>query len=653
MVTNGKRAPRVLLGATHSAIENLGLIYLLGVARDEGWDRGISLVKNHDFKPFFDRVQDFKPDVVGFNIYTGCHLQLFEAFDRLRIDHPNTRLVIGGPHATYFPEEAIKHADNVVMSEGFRAFREILRDEVGSGIIEFSDHRMEPFPEDDRDTFYRDSPEHAKSPIKSTISMTGCVYRCDYCYNSTKKDVIQVAEGLKARRAGISLPISGQEELHDNNNTRLFPTNVRDIAPYIAEGKRVAEKWPETKIFYDQADIWGFTVNKFKQDGTFQSGSLEEMSEGWMQQVGIPLHAQMRWEMTEHDAGSRRLDLAKKIGVTGLTLAIEAADPIIRKEVVNRNMEERIMVEGMRKLVEREMTVRTEQITGLPSGATSQPTKINLDADLELVELNVRLREQTGGPTMAWASTLAPYKRTNIGFYAHILGFYRNDNSDVPDEFFERSVLRFLKEWIGDRLEVKAFQAQWATRKGLQNIGEINLPDSVWLPPNEQEDYKDKNAELRRHFNTFAILPKGHVVAAQYLRDKSRFGYQYLGEVIETHLKTLAERGDPRATEMLSRIPRLRSSDFGLNGAPQDQQMKAELRALAPYLAALPQPEQTAARAISYARDRSSNGQFNGEALSPRVISTAVRHQLYDGSLYRVEGNNERKEDKERYAVKV
>ena len=62
---------RVLLAASYSVIEPLGLLHLAGLARDLGWERKIHLVPNHDFESFFEKVKDFKPDVVGFNVNTG------------------------------------------------------------------------------------------------------------------------------------------------------------------------------------------------------------------------------------------------------------------------------------------------------------------------------------------------------------------------------------------------------------------------------------------------------------------------------------------------------------------------------------------------------------------------------------------------------
>ena len=619
MVASTKKSAkgRVLLGASHSVIENLGLIYLGGLARDEGWERKYSLVRNHDFSQFFEDVRDFKPDVVGFNIYTGAHNQLFEAFDRLRKDFPDVRTAIGGPHATYFPEDAVQHADFAVMSEGFRSFRKILRREVGPGILELKE--VEEFPRDDREGFYRDSQAHGKSPIKSIIGMTGCPYRCKYCYNSTDKSAIIVPKALVSKNNGIiELSILAQDKKSHGMGGRLFPLNERNVDDVLMEGRRIVKNWPETRMLYFQDDVFGFD--------TKPGGFLEQLAERWPREVGIPFHAQMRWEMAIQD-GERRLDLIKKAGSSGMTLAIEAADSAVREEVLDRNMPEQYMFEGMKRLVERGFKVRTEQITALPYGYTTIPTKMNLDADLEVLELNVRLREATSGPVIAWASTLAPYKRTKIGDDCEKYGYYNGNNNDVPDEFFKRSVLKFPKEWIGPKL------------------AEIKNNPEVWLSESELERYRDQNTELRNHFNTFALIPDGHKLAEKYLKSSEPFSYERLGREIENHLKSISQK-DSRAEDILETVKRLRSATYGLDGNPKDRKLIEDIHKLAPYISVLPKAELMPERVIRYARE------INNGELSPYILSTVVRHHLYENALYEID-SGQRPAERERYPAKI
>ena len=573
---------RVLFGASHSPIEPLGLLHLGGLARDLGWDRDYHLVKNHNFETLFDHVEDFKPDVVGFNVYTGNHLQLAEAFKRLKQDYPGVATVVGGPHATYFPSESIEYADFVIMSEGFGALKKVLNQEATPGI--YARGETETFPAPDRTTFYTASPEHADSRIKSIITMTGCPYHCTYCYNSSTPSDINISPDLLDKLTQ-SIGTGG----------RLFPHNIRTVDSVIQEGMEIQELWPNTEVIYFQDDVHGFDTKHW----------MPEFAKRWSEEVGAPYHAQMRWEMTKDE---RRLDLLKKAGCFGLTLAIEAANPIIRKEVLDRAMSEELMFEGMESLVDRGFKVRTEQITGLPYGATSIETPMNLDADLELVELNVRLKEQTGGPTMSWGSTFAPYSGTKLGSYTQTFGHYEHlDNHDVPDTFFDKSVLRFPKEWVG------------------QNLAIMKHDPNVWLPPNELETYRDQNAELRRHFNFFCLVPEGHKLAKEYLENKSPFSYERLGEQTEKHLQSLSITNS-EAREMLGRIDELK---LDLNSREDIDSSRKDFQNLAPYFASLPRSEKAIDRVVLY-----SNG---GLGLDSTSLSTAIRHHLYDKVLYSTE----------------
>jgi radical SAM superfamily enzyme YgiQ (UPF0313 family) len=370
---------------------------------------------------------------------------LFEAIDAIKKRWPMA-VAVGGPHPTYFPETAAAHADFVVVSEGFQALARILDGVAEPGVLPFRESMR--FPHPDRDTLYRDYPEFAASPIKSVLGMTGCPYACTYCYNSSTV-----------------------------GTDRLFPVNVRPIEDVVAEGHEIAACWP-TKIISFPDDVHALDTE----------GYMPEFIERWPTEVGLPYHAQMRWEM----ATARRLDQVKAAGCTGLTLAVEAANYTIRKEVLDRGTPDGVMEAGMREIRARGLRVRTEQMVGLPYGATSVPTPMNLEADLELVALNVELK-----PDMAWAATFAPYAGTKLGAYAQRHGFYdAPENHDVPDTFFERTVLRFAREWVGPSLQ---------------------KDDPRWLEGAELERYRDQNAALRRYFNVLCGLAEGHKAARRFM----------------------------------------------------------------------------------------------------------------------------------------
>ncbi len=101
---------------------------------------------------------------------------------------------------------------------------------------------------------------------------------------------------------------------------RLFPLNIRSVDDVINESAEIAQNW-QTDVLYCQDDVHGFDLRDW----------MPKLAERWPIEVGIPYHAQMRWEMTRDE---RRLDLLKQTGCFGLTLAIEAAEYAVRAEVL-------------------------------------------------------------------------------------------------------------------------------------------------------------------------------------------------------------------------------------------------------------------------------------------------------------------------------
>jgi radical SAM superfamily enzyme YgiQ (UPF0313 family) len=379
---------RLLLVARYYSIEPLGILYLTGLVRDAGWECKVLLIDLSDFAPLYEAVKNWKPDMVGFQIWTGYHIPAFLACDVVR--DMGVPVIIGGPHATYFGNECAKHADFVVKGGGFGLLRQILEGTLSSGVHFETVGREEHFPHPDRAVVYDAYPELGASPIKSLFSSVGCPFTCTYCYAPTFND------------------------MHGG-----FKLTMRPVGDIIAEAREVRDRWP-TRMFYFQDDIWGY-----------EKRWLEEFALRWPQEVDIPFHVQIRLELTRHKGGDQRLDLFVEAGCSGISLAIESGNDFLRDHVLFRHMPGELIEEGCKKIMERGMTLRTEQILAVPFSDTT--------TDLATLGLNNRIN-----PTMMWTSILAPYGGTDMGRIAENFGLYSGNNDDLAESFFDRSVLRHV-----------------------------------------------------------------------------------------------------------------------------------------------------------------------------------------------------------------
>lgn len=516
---------RVVLAWNQSVIEPLFALYLGGLMRDRGYPWTGIPIRKYDYGRLFRRVEEFGATDVGFNVYSGNHRQVFAAADRLR--EWGVRVHIGGPHATYFAAACAEHADWVYRGQSFDSFAAVLDDDPAAFVREslfhrrfatlfdeelkrrkrergirddavlpaaevadaeetararlapiadtkegreqvervlrsrilFRDYLSDTFPKPDRATFYRDNPEFAENPIKNTICGEGCPFACTYCYNVAWNS----------------------PEMYGRFRRRVL-RKIDDVIDELRELKN----YP-TRLIYVQDDVFGFEMKW-----------LQEFMPRYRDEVGIPFHAQLRLELASGERGRERLGWMKLGGCTGVTVAVESGSDEVRREVLDRPMRDAHIFEGCRNIREARLTLRTEQILGLPTRAT-RPGGSALHIDLLTLELNVLLR-----PEIAWSAIFAPYGGTELGKLCAELGLYSwqrlATNDDVCDSFFDESALDY---------------------------GPL---------------YKDQVRVLQRLFSTLAHIDWGHLIAARFLDEAlPRFSHREI-EDFTALAKDMAKR---------------------------------------------------------------------------------------------------------------
>ncbi|MEA1959068.1 MAG: radical SAM protein [Chloroflexota bacterium] len=91
----------------------LGPIYLGTILKNAGHDITIF---NENIKDIdYNRIKD--SNVVGISIMTSTAPRGYEIAQKIKGINPNARVLIGGSHATFLPEEAASYADHVVTGE--------------------------------------------------------------------------------------------------------------------------------------------------------------------------------------------------------------------------------------------------------------------------------------------------------------------------------------------------------------------------------------------------------------------------------------------------------------------------------------------------------------------------------------------------------
>ena len=124
---------------------------------------------------------DFNADVeiVALSVMTPLAKRSYEIADIFR--SRGKKVVLGGIHASVLPEEALRHADAVVVGEGEKAWLSLLSDYKHGRLQKI--YRSESFSDlADAALARRDLLQSSKYVTKATVQLTrGCPYNCEYC----------------------------------------------------------------------------------------------------------------------------------------------------------------------------------------------------------------------------------------------------------------------------------------------------------------------------------------------------------------------------------------------------------------------------------------------------------------------------------------
>ena len=120
-----------------------------------------------------------RTDVVAISIMTSTANRAYQIADAIRKVAPRIRIIMGGSHATYMAEEALKHADLVVKGEGEEVILDAVNDRNLTGIIQgtqVKDLNTIPFPD------FSILGDQDRPPRRTPISTSrGCPYNCVFC----------------------------------------------------------------------------------------------------------------------------------------------------------------------------------------------------------------------------------------------------------------------------------------------------------------------------------------------------------------------------------------------------------------------------------------------------------------------------------------
>lgn len=217
----------------------LGLASIGAIAYEEGHEVVIMDAAEWDWPQLEHKISEVEPELVGLTCWTIERGQCFKAAHLARKIAPHAKIVIGGPHATAFPDHIFikTPADYVVRGEGEETFRELLHVLVSDKDIRQVHglayrngetftlteprqliHNLDKLPNILHAQFDYDNYRglhDTKLKSAAVITSRGCPFKCSFCSSA-------VYWGNKYRTRSVANVIREVESLYHDHGIRAI-----------------------------------------------------------------------------------------------------------------------------------------------------------------------------------------------------------------------------------------------------------------------------------------------------------------------------------------------------------------------------------------------------------------------------------------------
>jgi anaerobic magnesium-protoporphyrin IX monomethyl ester cyclase len=349
---------------------------------DNPWVQHPMLAKIFDdHEDVIRKIDDHNPDLIALSVVTDDLSWALKWAERIK-KHLNIPIVFGNVHATFHPEECLKHAqvDFVIRGEGEFTLLELVHalegkmafsEVLGLGYKQIGNeikiNSMRPLIEDldtlpypDKDLYYDIMPylNHGYT----TMSGRGCPYRCTFCDNNT--------------------------------SMKLYKGEVEKTQKWA---RRHSPEYVVEEILWAKRKYNIKHVRFNDEDFSFDKNWLREFCPLYKEKVGIPYFAWVYPNTIDDEMAT----LLAESGCDAVEMGIQSGAQHLRKELLHRNTKDEQILISLRALKKVGIRATVDIIIGLPT-----ETKDDLDA-------TVRLLAETN-PWHIYAFWLRYYPSTEI-----------------------------------------------------------------------------------------------------------------------------------------------------------------------------------------------------------------------------------------------
>lgn len=404
--------PKILFGMRDDGdmTEPMNLMLLSALAKKHAdYETGLWVMERDDLA---QTLKKFRPDIVAFSGITGSHKYYLQAAERIKALEKHPKIIVGGPHFTFFPGEIIRHEyiDALCVGEGDDSWVEwlltlqnnlnsneipniITRENMGRvlhnpksshlsiidqvdsskvpGMVDYSvdpkfmrgrKTNLDDLPFLDRGLVY-DNTEFLYRYKRTIMASRGCPFRCTYCFEHQWNALYKTVKNPGGIRQlyGVDRLLDELEDFTGRYDTR-FIKFYDDVFPPFPN---VKEK------------LWH-----------------EEFCEKYPKRIGLPFHVLTRCDLVVELLERGGIDILKdwkKAGMASITMSIESGNQFIRDHVVMRDMTKDDIEKAFKRCWDIGLRTFPNDILGIPAPILPKIDDADFDAKLKEVKRQCKI----------------------------------------------------------------------------------------------------------------------------------------------------------------------------------------------------------------------------------------------------------------------
>lgn len=343
--------------------ESLGVMCLSSYLKANGHKVELCLLSEHKtFDTVLAEICDFKPDIVGFSVMTA-QADAYQLVAEIIKQKLNCRIIWGGAHPTFMPEivAEIDAIDFICIGEGEESLLTLMNridtcenyhDIPGLWVRKDThwfknelgclEQNLDKYPFPDRALLYKKSALLQKFALKRFLTMRGCPFDCNYCFEPTLK-VLYKDKGKLVRRHSVEY--------------------------VIAEIEDVIKKFPGARTVH-------FSDDSFNLNHEWITKFLPEYKE----KVNLPFTCNLAVRLTNEELITR----LKEAGCRGVVIGLESGVERIRMNILNKQVKDGEYIELASLLRKNDIMLITNNMFRLPTET--------LDDAIETIRFNKILK---------------------------------------------------------------------------------------------------------------------------------------------------------------------------------------------------------------------------------------------------------------------